>query len=63
MVVRGHIWAAAFGAALIATLPAGAAETPKRGGTLTYLIPADAPPTFDGHRETTYATVHSVAPW
>ncbi|TMJ55907.1 MAG: hypothetical protein E6G81_14405, partial [Alphaproteobacteria bacterium] len=53
----------ALGAALAAALPASAAETPKRGGTLTYLIPADAPPTFDGHRETTYATVHSVAPF
>src|SRR5947199_5425086 len=63
MVVRGLFWAAACGAALIATTPAGAAETPKRGGSLTYLIPADAPPTFDGHRETTYATVHSVAPF
>src|SRR4051794_10323115 len=52
-----------LGAALAAALPASAAETPKRGGTLTYLIPADAPPTFDGHRETTYATVHSVAPF
>jgi len=42
---------------------AGAAETPKRGGILTYLIPADAPPSFDGHRETTFATVHSAAPF
>ena len=40
-----------------------AAETPKRGGTLTYMIPADAPPSFDGHRETTYATVHAAAPF
>ena len=32
---------------------------PKRGGTLTYMIPADAPPSFDGHRETTFATVHA----
>jgi peptide/nickel transport system substrate-binding protein len=39
------------------------AETPKYGGTLTYMIPADAPPSFDGHRESTYATVHSVAPF
>src|SRR4051794_24177804 len=29
------------------------AETPKRGGVLTYMIPADAPPSFDGHREST----------
>ena len=38
-------------------------ETPKHGGILTYMIPADAPPSFDGHRETTYATVHSTAPF
>ena len=40
-----------------------AAETPKRGGTLVYMIPADAPPSFDGHREETYATIHSAAPF
>ena len=40
-----------------------AEEAPKYGGTLTYMIPADAPPSFDGHRESTYATVHSVAPF
>jgi peptide/nickel transport system substrate-binding protein len=44
-------------------LPAAAAETPKRGGTLTYMIPPDAPPSFDGHREGTFATVHAVAPF
>ena len=44
-------------------LPAAAAETPKRGGTLTFMIPADAPPSFDGHRENTFATVHAVAPF
>ncbi len=38
-------------------------EAPKRGGTLTYMIPADAPPSFDGHREGTFATVHAVAPF
>ena len=38
-------------------------ETPKHGGTLTYMIPADAPPSFDGHREETYATVHAAAPF
>ena len=45
------------------TVPAAADEEPKYGGTLTYMIPADAPPSFDGHRESTYATVHSVAPF
>ncbi len=39
------------------------AQTPKRGGTLTYMIPADAPPSFDGHREGTFATLHATAPF
>ena len=56
-----------FAACLIAAVAIGAgpapAETPKRGGILTYMIPADAPPSFDGHRESTYATIHSAAPF
>jgi peptide/nickel transport system substrate-binding protein len=55
--------ASAVAAALALTGPAAAAETPKRGGTLNYLIPADAPPSLDGHRETTYVTVHTAAPF
>src|SRR5882757_3319307 len=51
-----------LGAAAIA-VPAAADEEPKRGGTLTYMIPADAPPSFDAHREETYATIHSAAPF
>src|SRR6478752_3045128 len=48
---------------LLIGLPAAGAETPKRGGTLTYMIPADAPPSWDGHRENTFATIHAVAPF
>ena len=59
-----YVWAAGLGLALVMTAaPATAAETPKYGGTLTYMIPADAPPTFDAQRETTYATIHSAAPF
>jgi peptide/nickel transport system substrate-binding protein len=43
--------------------PAHAEDTPKRGGILTFMIPADSPPSFDGHREATFATVHAVAPF
>src|SRR5437762_6629922 len=50
-------------AALVLAMPAAADETPKRGGTLTYMIPADSPPSFDAHREQTYATIHSAAPF
>jgi peptide/nickel transport system substrate-binding protein len=52
-------------ALMVATLagPAAAGEESKYGGILTYVIPADAPPSFDAHREGTFATVHSAAPF
>src|SRR5260370_5116001 len=56
-------FAAGFFAAVGVALPAAAEETPKHGGILTYMIPADAPPSFDAHREVTYATIHSAAPF
>ena len=55
--------AALAAAAVVLASSALADETPKRGGILTYMIPADAPPSFDGHREGTYATVHMTAPF
>src|SRR5216684_3761131 len=55
--------AAGLFAALALGLPAAAEETPKHGGILSYMIPADAPPSFDAHREVTYATIHSAAPF
>ena len=57
------LWAGTLCVALMAAVPATAEEAPKYGGTLTYMIPADAPPSFDAHRETTYATIHSAAPF
>jgi peptide/nickel transport system substrate-binding protein len=39
------------------------AETPKRGGILTYMIAADGGPSLDGHREATYAVLHATAPF
>jgi len=56
-------WCAAGHAAILAVAAPALAETPKRGGTLTYVIPADAPPSFDGHREGTFATLHATAPF
>ena len=52
----------ALGSAAQAAGP-GEEEAGKRGGVLTYTIPADAPPSFDGHREQTFATLHSAAPF
>lgn len=62
MNIRTNLVAAALLAAAVAA-PVAADEIPKRGGTLTFMIPADAPPTLDGHRETTFATVHVTAPF
>ncbi len=59
--VRSFVACLAMLAAL--ALPASAADTPKRGGILTFMIPADSPPSFDGHREATFATIHAVAPF
>ncbi len=57
-------WGAGLAAALALAAPVAAQdEAAKYGGTLTYMIPADAPPSFDGHREETYATIHSAAPF
>ena len=56
-------WAAGLGVALAAAAPAMADEAPKYGGILTYMIPADSPPSFDAQREETYATIHSAAPF
>jgi peptide/nickel transport system substrate-binding protein len=49
--------------AMLTALPAQSGETPKSGGILNYMIPADAPPSLDGHREGTYATLHATAPF
>ena len=49
---------------LVGALATGAwAQTPKRGGTLVYVVPASGLPSMDGHRETTYAMIHPIAPY
>jgi peptide/nickel transport system substrate-binding protein len=64
----GSWWLAAalgmiFGTGAAAAPPAEEEAPAKRGGTLTYTIPADAPPSFDGHREGTFAMLHATAPF
>ena len=58
-----RLWACALGLACACAIPAMAEQTPKYGGILTYMIPADSPPSFDAQREETYATIHSAAPF
>ena len=52
-----------LGAVLALGAAAHADETPKRGGILTYMVPADAGPSLDGHRETSFAVLHATAPF
>ena len=40
---------------------AAAGEQPRPGGTLTFVVNAE-PPSFDAHRETTFALLHPAAP-
>jgi peptide/nickel transport system substrate-binding protein len=42
--------------------PSVDAQTPKKGGILKFVVP-DEPPSFDGHRETTFALIHPIAPF
>ena len=41
--------------------PVPAAETPRAGGELVFAVPAE-PPTFDAHRENTFAVIHPISP-
>jgi peptide/nickel transport system substrate-binding protein len=52
-----------FLALLLFSLPAGAAqaEKPRAGGELVFAV-GGTPPSFDGHRETTFAMLHPLAP-
>lgn len=54
--------AAAVGLGLTVGGGAVKAETPKKGGTLTFVVASDLP-SFDGHRETTFGVVHPLAPF
>ena len=42
-------------------LPALAQEGPRPGGELVFVVPAE-PPSYDAHREETFAVVHPAAP-
>ena len=41
---------------------AAEAQTPKKGGTLTFIVAAEAP-SYDMHKESTFAVVHPIAPF
>src|SRR5215475_4582376 len=44
-----------------AQFPAVAPAQPREGGTLTFVVPGE-PPSYDAHREETFALIHPAAP-
>ena len=63
-VIRGKALCAVFAGVAIGIGAAGqaAAETPKHGGILKFVVP-DEPPSYDGHIETTFAMIHPIRPF
>jgi len=55
--------ALAFAAGALLVPAAHAADTPVRGGELTFVVPASGFPSMDAHRETTYAVIHPLRPF
>ena len=51
----------AIGWLLALPAAARAAESPRSGGELVFAV-GEIPPSFDGHRETTFGMLHPVAP-
>src|SRR3990172_6177402 len=60
MKLHVSLWCAVF-AMWLASLPALAAETPKRGGNLVFAVSAE-PPNYDCHANTSFAFIHPVRP-
>lgn len=52
---------AAVGGVMLFCADGLAAEAPRSGGELVFAV-AEPPPSFDGHRETTFAMIHPIAP-
>src|SRR5438093_6669782 len=55
------VWALPIVAVFAVAAVAGAQEKPRTGGELVFLVPAE-PPSFDAHREESFALVHPAAP-
>ena len=61
--MRTKLWKLALGAVAAAAVSTSAmAQEPKYGGTLTFVVASEAP-SWDGHIETTFGTIHPIAPF
>jgi peptide/nickel transport system substrate-binding protein len=60
--VLASITALGVGAALgLGAATVSAAEMPKHGGFLNFVVPSN-PPSYDAHQETTFGVIHPLAP-
>ena len=61
--MQTKFWKFALGAVAAAAFTTGAlAQTPKSGGTLTFVVGSKIP-SYDGHVETTFGMIHPIAPF
>lgn len=62
--MRTNVWKLALGAVAAAAVStsAMAQEEPKYGGTLRFVVASEAP-SWDGHIETTFGTIHPISPF
>ncbi|MEZ5854711.1 MAG: ABC transporter substrate-binding protein [Hyphomicrobiaceae bacterium] len=58
----GAVMGIAAAAGFAVAAPGIAQAAPKKGGILKFVVPAE-PPSFDGHKETTFALIHPIAPF
>ena len=49
-------------ALVVVASPAVGQERPRSGGELIFMLPASDPPSYDAHREDTFAVLHPAAP-
>ncbi|MGP1676593.1 MAG: ABC transporter substrate-binding protein [Burkholderiales bacterium] len=56
-----YVMLASIAIGISAASQAGA-QTPKHGGILQFVVP-DEPPSYDAHRETTFAMIHPIRPF
>ncbi|HMF52560.1 MAG TPA: ABC transporter substrate-binding protein, partial [Candidatus Saccharimonadales bacterium] len=61
LTIQGATFFLALGALLVLPMMATAAEVPRAGGELVFAV-GETPPSFDGHRETTFGMLHPIAP-
>ena len=59
--MRRILFAVALPLMALVTVSAAAQETPRHGGELVLVVPAE-PPSYDAHREGTFALIHPAAP-